>query len=215
MVMDPHGRKGPLRASVSFAVALTLASLGLFLAACGGDDGDAEAPEANAVQDRAPASAYVGRVEGSDAFVALVAEGSRLVGYVCDGREVSSWLEGSSFEDGRAQLENRDGQAVGEATLDPASASGEVEVDGASHRFTAELAEDSAGLFRRTRGEPGEEGFRETGWIVLDDGSVKGTTSFLLGDGSVRTTGITDGTSNTARDRVTSADFSTHSGGVN
>ena len=87
---------------------------------------------------------------------------------------VSVWLDESSISDGSAELVSRKGEVVGEVTFSDDGAAGEVEVEGESHPFSAEPASAEAGIARQVEGEPGEPGFEELGWVVLNDGSFRG-----------------------------------------
>jgi hypothetical protein len=148
--------------------ALGALALGLLLAACGGDDDDEKAA--------AVRGNYAGEVSGTGAYIGLVSNGSKLLGYVCDGKQVSAWLEGP-VTDGKTELTTRAGEAVGEVNFTASKASGEITVPGASGTFTAELGTGKGGLYRTAEGEPGEPVATETGWVVLNDGSIKGLKS--------------------------------------
>jgi hypothetical protein len=160
-------------------IAITICTLALAAAfsACGSDDdGDSAGP---------PEGSFVGAVEGSDAYVAVVSNGEEVVaGYLCDGRKVSTWIDRSAIEGGKAELVDRQGQRIGEATFDSDAASGEIEADGETLAFSAERAEGEAGLYRQAEGRRGAPAFVETGWIVLADGSVRGATTKFIKSGS-------------------------------
>jgi hypothetical protein len=141
------------------------------LPACGGDNetaGTASAPDGT----------YVGTVEGSEAYMALVTDGAVVQGYLCDGQGLWVWLEGD-VSGGGAELASRRGDDLGEATFSEEEAAGRVSIDGEEHAFTAQLATGDAGLYRATKGELGEPGSVEAGWIVLHDGSQRGGTNFI------------------------------------
>ena len=147
------------------ALAVALTALAMSLAACGDDDDDETAA--------APTGNYAGEVEGTDAYIGVVSNGSELIGYVCDGKKVSAWVEGPVSE-GTTDLTNRDGEKVGEVTFTADEATGEVSVPGASGTFTAELGTGEGGLYREAKGEPGSPDATETGWVVLNDGQIRG-----------------------------------------
>jgi hypothetical protein len=147
------------------------------LAGCGGDDGDSGGAPPTA-------GVFVANVEGTDAEIALVTDGQRLSGaFLCIPKGGSSWIRPAPLEDGKAELVARRGDPLGEASFDGDSASGEVTVAGGSRSFSAELAKGKAGLYRTTSGKAGKAGFSETGWIVLRDGDVCGTTTTLTNSG--------------------------------
>ena len=55
-----------------------------------------------------PRLGYVGRVAGTKAFVGVVVRGSRVTAYVCDGRKLARWFEGT-LRGERARLRGRSG----------------------------------------------------------------------------------------------------------
>lgn len=168
-------------------LALVTMLLVAFAAGCGSDEelSDGEAPESQA---QPLVGTYVGTVSDSDAYIALNSDGTRVGGYVSDGRQVSIWLAASDIDDGPADLVARgNGARLGEVILGPQSASGTVEIAGVEHSFSAAPATGEAGLYRKLEGAPGAPGFEETGWIVLSDGSEKGSTSITDETGTTRT----------------------------
>jgi hypothetical protein len=141
------------------------------LAGCGGgDEGGGGAPP--------PAGVYVAKVGNTEAEIALVTDGERLSGaYLCNEKTVSQWIGEAPLEDGKAELVARRGVSLGEASFDGDTASGDVTVAGGPQSFSAELAKGKAGVYRTTSGKAGAPGFSETGWIVLPDGTVCGSTN--------------------------------------
>ena len=129
----------------------------------------------------------MGTVSGSGVYIALNSDGTQVGGYLSDGQQVSTWLGTSDIDDGRAELVARGDRArLGEVVLGPQSASGTVEIAGLEHAFSAAPATGEAGLYRMVKGAPGQLGFEETGWIVLGDGSEKGSTTIAEGAGNTR-----------------------------
>lgn len=123
---------------------------------------------------------FIGPVVGTKATIALVSDGKKLAGYLCDAKEVSVWLKQPVLKGPeRAKLLSREGAALGSVTIASGGASGDIEIDGELHSFSASLAPDEAGLYHKAKGKPGEPGFTETGWIVLADGSVRGRTNLI------------------------------------
>ena len=72
----------------------------------------------------APKGAFVGKVTGSRAYVALVSDGRQVSGYVCDGEKVSRWLRPAAIDDDTATLRGRDGSVLGSVRRDGGRASG-------------------------------------------------------------------------------------------
>jgi hypothetical protein len=166
---------GPWRGDACYAattmihrVAILLVMLaGLGLLACGGGS---SAPKDGS---------YVGKVDGTDAYIALVTGSGKVAGYICDSASISVWIPAATISGNTASLVSRKGVAVGPVTWSGTTASGTLTIDGISHPFTAELATGDAGLYRAVQGTPGEAGAVEVGWVVLPDASQRGTiTSF-------------------------------------
>src|SRR5436309_9994073 len=57
-------------------------------------------PTAPAGARQSDIATFVGRVEGTDAFIAVATDGMRLAAYVCDGDQWAEWLIGAIDEDG-------------------------------------------------------------------------------------------------------------------
>ena len=121
---------------------------------------------------------YAGRVEGTDAFVAVVVDGDdRALAYVCDGQEdgqgatVAEWLTGAVAGDGSLKMRSEGGaRLVAEVVAD--GASGTLTLSGEEHAFSASPAEEPAGLYRAEETVDGE-GYLG-GWIELPNGEVRG-----------------------------------------
>jgi hypothetical protein len=181
------------------AAAATLALAAVGLAACGHDTGGGDHPAATA------RGVDVGRVDGSRAYIALVSDGRRLGGYLCDGRTLSVWLEPTRLDDGHAKLRSRRGGALGDVALGASSGRGTVRLGGVAHAFAVSRASGRAGLYRAVAGRAETRGAVEAGWIVIADGSVRGAANRFIdpnsnpivrpapalafGDGSVRAPG--------------------------
>ncbi len=83
-------------------------------------------------------------MEGSDAFVAVVADDSQVLAYVCDSDKLWDYLTGSRTGDTLA-AEDVLGEIVLTATLTGDAVGGAVTLpDGQSHAFTARLRTASA-----------------------------------------------------------------------
>jgi hypothetical protein len=151
-----------LRATIPLVAALATLSL----TACGQKTERAPATE--------PLQTFVGKVDGSSSYIGLITDGKRLSGFVTDGGENAKWFATAELDgDGKAPLVQRDGYALGEATVSDETASGEVLVGLASHSFDASLATGESGLF--TAAERNGESSYEAGWVLLPDGSERGT----------------------------------------
>jgi hypothetical protein len=164
--------------------------VGVALAGCGGgDDGGSASAPSQAKNAVALKGTFVGKVDGSDAYIALVSDAKRVLGYVCDSKRVSGWLDVAVIRGGTAILSSRGGKALGQATFSADGVSGEVTIGGARRAFSAQPASGDAGLYRaaHVRRQDGTlgKGEIELGWIVLPDGTQRGglntgTTSKVL-----------------------------------
>ena len=162
---------------LAWAVAVTAA---VVLAGCG-DDADTSTEPAQPAAAAAAKGAFVGKVDGTDAYVALVSDGSRVLGYVCDAKKLSRWIDVSTIREGTAALATRTGDDLGEAMISGDRASGTITIDGESRAFSAVPASGEAGLYRAARIDRKDgkltKGEAEAGWIVLPDGTQRGATN--------------------------------------
>lgn len=121
------------------------------------------------------AGTFVGTVEGSDAYVAVVAGADNdVLAYVTDGGSSVDWLEGilEGPRDTAARIGN-DGGAVLDVSFTGTRAAGAFARPGEyPQTFTAEAVDDPAGLYRAT--ESFADGDYLAGWIVLPDGTQRG-----------------------------------------
>ena len=109
---------------------------------------------------------YAGRTEDDSAAVAVAILGDRAAAYLCDGKDVESWLRGTVKGD-EISLTSRKGAAL-EAKLVHGALEGKIELAGQEWQFLINQAEPPAGLYRA-------RGAKTTiGWIILPDGSQVG-----------------------------------------
>ena len=109
---------------------------------------------------------YAGRTDDDSTAIAVAVLGNRAAAYVCDGRNVESWMRGSAG-DGELNLRAKNGDTV-EAKLEGSTIDGRIELGDEKLEFTIAEAKRPAGLYR-VRGS----GYT-IGWIVLPDGSQVG-----------------------------------------
>ena len=137
-------------------------------AACGATGTASPSPDAGRT--------YVGKVDGTDAYIAVVTNstGTEAAAYVCDGAANSLWVSRSPLAGGSGNLLGRlDGAVVGNVAVSGNSATGTINLAGTPHVFTAQLASAPAGLHRDVERSDGKI-TAETGWVVLPDGSFRG-----------------------------------------
>jgi hypothetical protein len=129
----------------------------LALAACSSDDGQG---------DDTPPS-VVARVDGSEAFVAFVSDGSTFFAYVCDGTPAgvmhTSWFVGG-IVDGAFAVMNPGGSKLDGRTGDPVTGT-YTPVGGSAQSFTAQSSVAPSGLYFGERGEGDAEQWG--GWVVI------------------------------------------------
>jgi hypothetical protein len=125
----------------------------------------------------ADAATYVGRVQDSDAYIAVLKDGRKIGGYLCDNGNVSRWIQYSWLRDGRAPLRvGTTGERLGSVRIAGRRATGTVEIGGRKHRFRARRTrERDAGLHFAV----GKQTSRllVAGWVLLPDGTQRGAVS--------------------------------------
>lgn len=113
---------------------------------------------------------FVGYVENSDAFIALVRVEDAVVAYVCDSRSTAAWLRGEA--EGRAFV-----AASGEGRLRADFGKDAVtgtftSAQGGAYPFTARPAAGGAGFYRATATLAGAA--YVGGWVLLGNGQQRG-----------------------------------------
>ena len=113
---------------------------------------------------------YAGRTSGNEATIAFAVRDDQVAAYLCDGRQVESWLQGS-IADGRLTVQGaRDASATG--VVEGNAIFGTVSVNGEQWPYSAQLASAPAGLYQGSATANGVS--NRIGWIVLQDGSQVG-----------------------------------------
>ena len=131
---------------------------------------------------------YVGRVEGTDAFIGIAVrdQTNELIAYVCDGSPqglpeavtIEAWFQGP-IEGDQASLISEGGVQQLQATLTPGEATGTfTDVDGRIYTFVAVpvTQEADAGVYW-TEPLEGEGLSARGGTIILTDGEERGRRS--------------------------------------
>ena len=145
----------------SIILIFILILVGLLISACGGAE---------------PVSgSYVGKVDGSDAFIALVAQkNGEVTASVCDGASISEWFRGSADGD-TLELASKSGAHLA-ADLAADSINGSFTPSGGSSLdFIASAVTEPAGLYRAEQTIDGVD--YVGGWIVLPGGEERGSIS--------------------------------------
>lgn len=126
----------------------------------------------------ASTATFVGRVEGSDAYIAISKDGRKIGGYVCDDGTVSRWIQYSWLEKGSAWLvAGTTGELIGSVRIRGSSAIGSVTIGNQELPFSAKKvrARDGAGLFFAIAKQ--EDRLLVGGWILDPDGTQRGAVS--------------------------------------
>jgi hypothetical protein len=155
------------------------------LVACGGADSADSADQADggdgAAGEAAP-PAFVGELEGTDAYVAVVADGDDVEVYACDGESELAVRLLDTVDDPASFVLTNDAGASAAVELVDGVYEGELTLaDGSTHAFTTEEAEGDAGLFHAVDAPEGVS----AGWVVLNDGRQRGSILFA-GGGSLQ-----------------------------
>jgi hypothetical protein len=130
----------------------------------------AAAPSANAFPTEA---AYAGRTAGNEATIAIAVKDGKAVAYLCDGKQVEAWLQGTAT--GAAlSLTGPDGAKL-EGNLDNAAVFGRATAKGKEWAFSAATAKSPAGAYKGQVSVAGVT--KRIGWTVLQDGTKTGLVS--------------------------------------
>ena len=127
------------------------------------------------------AETFVGRVVGSDAFIAISKDGRTIGGYLCDGATVSRWLAYAWLEKGHAPLiAGTTGEELGSVQITGNKAEGFIRVGAQDLPFHAERVrpnDGDAGLYFAIAKQ--EDRLLVGGWILHPDGTQRGAVSRL------------------------------------
>lgn len=127
---------------------------------------DAAAPPA---EQQAAEAVYVGRTEPEALTVAIAVTGDQAAAYLCDGKKVEAWMQGT-VTDGQVTLEGEEGGRL-TGTIDGDTVTGTAWLSQTRKwEFSATVAGPPAGLYTA---EDADGGIR-VGWIVLPSGEQVG-----------------------------------------
>lgn len=144
-------------------------------AAAGTTAADTSAAETSAATATAAAAAfpaeakYVGKTQGKkdgEAPIAITVKGEKASAYLCDGKAVEAWYQGTAKDGTLAMTGKGDNKLTG--TLSGDTVTGTISAGGKSWTFSAKLATKPAGLYRASNGTT------TVGWIKQADGTVTG-----------------------------------------
>ncbi len=117
---------------------------------------------------------YAGRSSGNEVTVAVAVKDGKAVAYLCDGKKVEAWLEGTLTGDELA-LTGPGGASL-DGTVDEDGAAGTVAAGGKSWPYKAKAVQAPEGLYAGRSDVRGVT--NRIGWIVVD-----GTTTGLRRQG--------------------------------
>lgn len=129
---------------------------------------DEPSPEAVPPPEPTPPGTYAGSVKGGGASVAIVIKGGTAIAYVCDGKKVEAWMQGSN-ETTALSLKGKGG-----ATLKTEYAakrlSGTIRASGKKWTFKVKPVKAPSGLYRAARNVRSAKVVG--GWIVYEGRQV-------------------------------------------
>lgn len=111
---------------------------------------------------------YAGAVDGGAASLAIVVNNGKAIAYVCDGKKVEAWLNGT-MANGQIELTGAKGSLKG--TYGSGQARGNVSAGIRSWGFTIRTATAPSGLYRSAASLRGK---LDASWVVLPDGRQVG-----------------------------------------
>lgn len=111
-----------------------------------------------------------GQVDGGAATIAIAVNDGVAVAYLCDGRKVEAWLQGTAA-DGKLNLTGKNNASLA-GTFGGGKATGTVVAAGRQWTFTAPAVAPPSGLYRAVADVRNAKVVG--GWIVLPDGSQVG-----------------------------------------
>lgn len=187
-----YGLRG--RSSRWFIVLLALVvAIGGGASTASGTPAAASASDAAATAAAVVNGSYAGKLDGTPAAVAVIAEapavdgGTRRISmYVCNGTSLAVWLTGQTTGNS-ATLRSADGRFVAQVSVTPRRAGGVISIPGGSaHRFVAPSVVRTSGLFAVTIARTGVLQGRSTTGATLTGRA--GTAGTLPAEGTVAAT---------------------------
>ena len=185
-----------------------LAVAALLVGGCGGASDPVESgSETTAAPTSQPGGAsetqkgqWAGQVEGTDAFVAIVSDGSSTTAYLCDGAAIDEWFTSSSG----TSIQDEKGEIALDVKRDGDSWTGTVTLpDGRTQAITTEPSEEV--VLYRAAGEDDDISWLG-GWIVRDT-EQRGSLVIRSATTSTQTSPTLDTSSLTLNSSVTSSNL--------
>jgi hypothetical protein len=112
---------------------------------------------------------YAGSVTGGAASLAIVVKNDRAVAYLCDGKKIEAWLQGTALA-GKLSLSGKGGQTL-TGTYDAATTAGSVNAVGRVFQFKLKQVKPPSGLYRSSASLRTQI---DAAWIVDEKGIQTG-----------------------------------------
>jgi hypothetical protein len=132
------------------------------------DDQESDDVAAPAVEPTPPGT-YAGSVKGGGASIAIAVKGKTAIAYVCDGKKVEAWMQGSAADGTALSLKGKGGSKVN-ATYTDGKLSGTVRAAGKKWSFGVKTVKAPSGLYRSARNV--RQAKVVGGWIVYQGNQV-------------------------------------------
>lgn len=130
---------------------------------------------------QAATGSFVGKAQGSEAFIAFVAKDNKVLAYLCDGSKLADWFRLVQDESGAVEGRSSSGVRL-QAKLGAQEIKGTVTLaDGKALEFSATPISGEAGLYRSESQINGTDYLG--GWIVDQQGQQRG---LVIGGGGNR-----------------------------
>ncbi|MBB6374524.1 hypothetical protein BKA01_001746 [Pseudonocardia eucalypti] len=111
---------------------------------------------------------YTGKTEEpSNIAIAVTVRNNQVSAYLCNGKDVEAWYQGSVLNGGKIDASGKNGNKL-TGSLSDGKLSGTVSAKGRSWEYSADAAKAPAGLYRSKNGS------RTSGWIKDSYGNVTG-----------------------------------------
>ena len=173
-----------------------LLAVSLFVVSC---SGSSQAESVTSFFDLQGGNGFVGSVNGTDAYIALLVGFDEAIVYVCNGdEEIYEWFRGALSDPENFSLTNDTGAQVN-AHLEENSLKGDVTLsNGYKYPFVASPnVGENAGIYQVYGDQAAQDGVK-AGWIVNSAGDERG--ALLIGTAFQKAPSIkevSDGSSNT------------------
>ncbi|MDT7728564.1 MAG: hypothetical protein QOI21_5140 [Actinomycetota bacterium] len=116
---------------------------------------------------------YAGRTDDGGMALAVAVDNGRAAAYLCDGKKIEAWLQGTASE-GKVSLTGSRGAGV-TGTMNDRTMDGTVSVGGEPRPFSLAVASPPAGVYQARTTINGVAA--RIGWVVLPDGSQVGVST--------------------------------------